>query len=445
MSQALAATPAPGSRAPLPGRLPRVGLTARGRGLVALAALLALAWYLLRLHLLTHAALLLLAPVATALLAVVVIVVANLLRRPRAELSLLGLPQVGQRVRVEIRTGCLLPRFLPAWVAWRVGQAPSAPALTPLERGTSLLMVGAARRGPAPLEALGIEVIEPLGLARARLPLGAGLTVLVLPQPLPLPETLAAPQASLRPGGRAGEQGEERVGSLRDYRPGDALASIHWKQSARLDRLVVTEPEHEARPRPRLALVVDLGAYQGPEQAETAVALAAGVIEAWEQERRSVDLLLLSRCGAPPAGRAGEASWTRLRYRCEEERVPALARVLALLEHGAPDPLDALRRAVAHHEPALSALGGPLPAALRADVLLTGASGPASPGPAAHPALDPRARGTLVLVGNGRAASSPEPAVTTPEPADAPTTPTARVPATWRTVEARGHSWGRHR
>ncbi|WP_373887222.1 DUF58 domain-containing protein [Actinomyces bowdenii] len=431
MSQALAATPAPGSRAPLPGRLPRVGLTARGRGLVALAALLALAWYLLRLHLLTHAALLLLAPVATALLAVVILLAANLLRRPRAELDVLGLAQVGQRVRVAIRIRCLIPRFLPAWVAWQVEEAGSAPALTPLDRGTSLLALSAIRRGPAALGAMGIEIIEPLGLARARLPLRAGLALLVLPQPLALPEPPPAPRAGLSPGGRAGEQGEERVGSLRDYRPGDALASIHWRQSARLDRLVVTEPEREARPRPRLALVVGTGAYQGPEHAETAVALAAGVIEAWEQERRGIDLLLLS--GDPPgAGRAGEQAWTCLHYSCEPERVPALARVLALLEHSAPDALDSLRRAVAHHEPSLSALGGPLPGALRADVLLTGPPGRVPSAPGAHPVLDPRARGTLVLVGTGRATA-------------ATSTATTGAPATWRVLEARGHTWGRRR
>ena len=475
-------------------RLPRVGLTQRGWGLLALALLLAVAWYLLRLHLLMDTALLLLAPVATALLAVAVLAAVNLLRRPRPRVGVVGLPQVGERVLVSIRAGCLVPGFLPAWVVWQVGPGRGGLARTPLDAGNSALAVSAALRGPAEMEALGLEVVEPLGLACARLPLGAGLTMLVLPQPMPLPEPLARPRASLHSGGRVGETGEERVGSLRDYRPGDALASIHWKQSARLDRLVVTEQEHEARPQACLALVIGPSAYARPERFEAAVAMAAGVIEDWGRERYGTDLLLLTRApdsapgpepgsgqAAPEAGRVGRAGqaggadragrragegWTALRYHCEEVQTPALIRVLALLEPSAPEGLEALRRRVAHHEPGPAAEILPLPGRLRADVVLTGPGrpprGPAPATPATTPPVD-----RASAPGAGRTGPPADPAAgpsanlaTAPAPSHPPLDPSARgtlvvardtagqagaVPATWRVLEAPTRAWRQER
>lgn len=56
------------------------------------------------------------------------------------------------------------------------------------------------------------------------------------PLPEPLREKARQPVLRPRPGGGPGEDYE-----LRDYRPGDALRSIHWKCSARREELVVRE------------------------------------------------------------------------------------------------------------------------------------------------------------------------------------------------------------
>jgi uncharacterized protein (DUF58 family) len=69
----------------------------------------------------------------------------------------------------------------------------------------------------------------------------ASTNMMVLPPIVPLPNIEVAP------GGRAGE-GRRRAGSfertvnaasVREYRPGDSLNSIHWRTSARLDSLFV--------------------------------------------------------------------------------------------------------------------------------------------------------------------------------------------------------------
>lgn len=373
-------------------RLPRLELTRRGWGLLAVSLLLVMSWYLLRLRLLTDAASLMAAPVVVGLMAAAALAVVNAVRRPRVRLTASRQPQAGQRLWVSIKVRCLLPAFLPAWVAWQVGPERSGRALTPLDAGRSALGMTAQRRGPEAVMARWIVVAEPLGLARARIPLGASTEVLVLPRPAELPEPLPAPRACDLPGGRLGDQGEERLASLREYRPGDALGSIHWRQSARIDQLLVVEREHEALPHPSLALVVEPGAYRGPEHLEAAISLAAGVVGQWARQRLGADLLLLAR-------RPGQGAWAALRFGTEQAEAGRLLQVLARLEPGAPGGLGAME-AVADHEPRLSLESVALPRYARADVVIT--ASPRGGGQAVFPPLDPGARGVLVVAGAGR-------------------------------------------
>ncbi|MBF0152860.1 MAG: DUF58 domain-containing protein [Magnetococcales bacterium] len=101
--------------------------------------------------------------------------------------------------------------------------------------------VPAHRRGWLRLTETWIETDYPLGLARVRAKLSGEWRCLIYPQPdqelLPLP--LAKGDGDMTISQRGG--GEDDLANLRDYQPGDPLQKIHWKTSARRDRLVVRE------------------------------------------------------------------------------------------------------------------------------------------------------------------------------------------------------------
>jgi uncharacterized protein (DUF58 family) len=80
---------------------------------------------------------------------------------------------------------------------------------------------------------------------------------------------------------------EAEVHGLRDYRAGDSPRRVHWKATARRNRLTVREYEDAAPPR--LVLVVDPWAPAKPKEAdrerlEAVVSLAAGVVKEWRRE-----------------------------------------------------------------------------------------------------------------------------------------------------------------
>lgn len=96
-----------------------------------------------------------------------------------------------------------------------------------------------------------VRVIDHLGLFALPVRHSAAVTTTVLPVPAP-PEPLpklfdyAAYDLRPKPGGGFSEEHE-----LRPYREGDAIVSVHWKLSSKLDALVVREPM-EPRIRPVL-------------------------------------------------------------------------------------------------------------------------------------------------------------------------------------------------
>jgi uncharacterized protein (DUF58 family) len=80
---------------------------------------------------------------------------------------------------------------------------------------------------------------------------------------------------------------EAEIHGLRDYRVGDALRRIHWKATARRNRLTVREYE-DAGP-PRLLLVVEPYLPEKPTDAdrqilESTISLAAGVVREWRRD-----------------------------------------------------------------------------------------------------------------------------------------------------------------
>jgi uncharacterized protein (DUF58 family) len=125
------------------------------------------------------------------------------------------------------------------------------------------------------------------------------------------------------------------VGGLRDYVPGDNLRRIHWRATARHDRLMVREFDRE--PSGDLWLIVDMdAAVQGGKGAEAtqeyAVILAASLAAQFvrEGERRAVGLVASGRNPVLLAPGRGQAQLWRI------------LRALAEVEPGSGRSLDAV-------------------------------------------------------------------------------------------------------
>lgn len=82
---------------------------------------------------------------------------------------------------------------------------------------------------------------EPLAVEIWPLPLA--------PEPMPDATALLSPPLRPKPGG-----GYAEIHELRDYRPGDPLRDVHWKLSAKADKLIVREAQEEIRQGIALAL-----------------------------------------------------------------------------------------------------------------------------------------------------------------------------------------------
>ncbi|WP_305042122.1 DUF58 domain-containing protein [Geoalkalibacter sp.] len=112
------------------------------------------------------------------------------------------------------------------------------------------LTLSFARRGRQRLAGLTLSSPFPVGFFERRAWLPLAREVIVLPRPLPCPVPATAD------GGReAGEDRSRRRGqegdllALSDYRGGEPLKLIHWKQSARQDRMKVKHlAANRARP-----------------------------------------------------------------------------------------------------------------------------------------------------------------------------------------------------
>ena len=168
-------------------------------------------------------------------------------------------------------------------------------------------------RGLLPLEARTLVLHEPLGLMSVRRRAVGALDVVVLPGRVEVPAALA-PALDRGP---ARERDEEQ-GELRDYRPGDSLATIHWKQSARTDRLLVTSRQRLGLVRRRLWFDPRAGSYADRAEQELALAAAASVLDSWNDGAARLELRIGARAHRAAPGRAVE-----------------LVRVLALLDLGA--------------------------------------------------------------------------------------------------------------
>ena len=304
-------------------RLPWIAPTAHGGWLLVVVAALIAGGRYLGLHLVRDAGLLLACVSAAALAAALLKVAIRIETFVRSRPRLVGPTRVrvGETARWILAAG-RTGRYYPAWVLWRT---PESRELQILVEGRSDLLFAPSQRGPCRLRAGSLLFTDPLGLWRAHVPLRAELEALALPRPVmvgDLPMGGAVSADRLR-----ADRGDDLAG-LRDYRRGDHLSSVHWRQSA---RLVVVDAERPARVRRTVLLDTRAGSYgtapaapaasgtpgapgaqpvrrsgrSGRAEAgafETAVSLAAGVLGAWESTGADLRLVMGRRVLEADAG-----------------------------------------------------------------------------------------------------------------------------------------------
>lgn len=157
----------------------------------------------------------------------------------------------------------------------------------------------ASQRGPCSLGVRRLDVQDPLGLLVRRIRSAQAMRqLLVLPA-----RCEDTPELFEVAGGRrsTGQQRRDYGGSassaapsgaVRDYRAGDAPRLIHWKQSARQNKLLAKVPElHQPEEEVSLLLVTAESEYSNDQEFERAVSVAATLAERWTQQGYRVRLL----------------------------------------------------------------------------------------------------------------------------------------------------------
>jgi uncharacterized protein (DUF58 family) len=190
-----------------------------------------------------------------------------------------------------------------------------------------------ARRGLRPLPQVRLEVRLPLGFFVKSLRITTPGEVLVYPRRFPGAAarlTSLAGEESHYPSQRSRRSGE--VDQLREFRPGDDIRDVHWKQTARQQRPIVMERRELLRPRGYVVLDRQLAPIDDPVLLERFEDLVSEVTTTLlDRLRRGelVGLILGSRVHAPAGG---------------SRQVRALLRELALVEPVGPgqDPLPPL-------------------------------------------------------------------------------------------------------
>lgn len=167
----------------------------------------------------------------------------------------------------------------------------------PERPGQARLEIGAERRGRYVVPGLGIGGTDPLGLlATRRASRQPSQAVLAYPRFFRM-ERLALPVGRrYQPGGiplasRLGE--EDEFTSTREYRRGDPLRKIHWRSWARRGVPVVKEYQEEYFSR--IALVLDTYVPRRPNRAqrrsfEAAISLLASIADHFSRTENVVDI-----------------------------------------------------------------------------------------------------------------------------------------------------------
>jgi uncharacterized protein (DUF58 family) len=180
-------------------------------------------------------------------------------------------------------------RIRSAAAGWLVVRGGSGTVFRPRLRATF------PRRGRYAIEPLTARSTYPFGLIGRSIQLLPADELIVLPRPARVDgerlrawlfRAWAGRDEERRKVRRVVER-EAEVHGLRDYRPGDSPRRVHWKATARRNRLTVREYEDAAPPR--LLLVVDPwlpdhAKAADQDRLEAVISLATGVCKEWRRE-----------------------------------------------------------------------------------------------------------------------------------------------------------------
>lgn len=182
--------------------------------------------------------------------------------------------QVGQPLeeRITITNTSLIPKL---WLELNDGSdmpghqiSRVVNGLLPKKRFAWRVVTRSQRRGRYRLGPLVIRTSDPFGLFPMERKIDATTNVVVFPLTVdilrfPLPSGVLSGGDALR---RRSMQITANAAGVRDYAPGDSFSRIHWKSSARRNRLIVKE--FELDPLADLWIVPDMSAlarYENPE------------------------------------------------------------------------------------------------------------------------------------------------------------------------------------
>jgi uncharacterized protein (DUF58 family) len=212
----------------------------------------------------------------------------------------------GTASRVELRVANRGPRRSPV-VTLADGVTGTAGArlllgrLRPEQSVIATYRLPTERRGIVRIGPLDIEIVDPFGLVRRRIPAGSTTELTVLPPVvdlLPLPFTLGDdPLAGAEQPNHLGRTGEDFY-ALRPYVVGDELRRVHWPSTARTGELQVRQDEQPWQGRVTVLLDVRRTTTDGPGF-ERMVTAAASVIAA---SGRRGDLVRLVTTGGIDTG-----------------------------------------------------------------------------------------------------------------------------------------------
>jgi uncharacterized protein (DUF58 family) len=208
--------------------------------------------------------------------------------------------QVGVDGRVDVVVESAAPRRLPTLAvadAFDRGRRSARFLLAPLEPGEAAraaYRLPTERRGRFELGPLRVTVSDPFGMASRTTRVLGNEEVIVFPRVheiIPLPEIggdeldrdMPRAHGRLDPGGE--------FLNLRDYEPGDDLRRVHWRSTARRQRLMVRQ--NEARRRTPVLVLLDVRRSSHDHVSfERAVEAAASVVNACERAGRPWELVL---------------------------------------------------------------------------------------------------------------------------------------------------------
>ncbi len=204
---------------------------------------------------------------------------------------------VGAEARAEVEVVNPTGRITPTYAvtdAFDDGRRAARFLLAPLPPGAAgrgAYRLPTARRGRFNLGPLAVTAHEPFGLSTSTVRALGVDDVLVRPRVHPLGPLPVPPSAADSGTGAAARDtwDTDEFFALRDYVVGDELRRVHWRTTARTDRLMVRDDETRRRPSTIAVLDVD-AAHHTDDSFERAVEAAASVCARFARDKHEVEL-----------------------------------------------------------------------------------------------------------------------------------------------------------